>query len=437
MSAARKAKLKNEGFGLLAASGGRALGFRLLMVWLTVAFAFAALFMGRLAWDPSVGLSQLLPFVVFSAACVAEWALLRRSTLNADARIFEIATFLVGIGMAMQFRMGTFSGGGAIGFRLALPAGLAAMLLVYLLASNGRWEKMSAAGYVCYVLAVALLGAMVVLGRRYRGGVYLPGNVNPSEFVKPLLVVFLASFLAGRKKAFSAAVAGVPTPHAGSLLTLAVLWCVPLALVMALHDLGLILLLNAVLVVMLYAVGRRVGYLALGAVGVVGAGSLLWMVSSHVKARFCAWLDPFSDPTGTGWQILQGLSALYAGGIWGAGIGAGSPQAVPIVTSDFVYAAIAEELGIVISALILALYACLFCRGFIVAGRTRSPFGNLLATGLAASLAVQALLNVAGVTKALPLTGIVLPFLSQGGSGLMAMLAMTGLLAAVSSGKEA
>ena len=158
------------------------------------------------------------------------------------------------------------------------------------------------------------------------------------------------------------------------------------------------------------------------------------MVSAHVKARFDIWLHPFADPTGAGWQILQGLSAMNAGGIWGAGIGAGAPQSVPIVSSDFVYAAVAEELGILLCAFVLMAYGSLFVRGWRTASRVKSPFGSLLAVGLTSALCFQTLLNLGGVTKALPLTGIALPFLSQGGSSLATMLAMVGLLSALSAG---
>ena len=435
MTATRKAATRpaSARYALLVGEGARAFSVRLATIWGTVAAAFATLVVGRLRWDGVLDTALLLPFGIFTLAVAAEWLLLRRRAIFSDLRLFEIATFLVGIGLAMQSRMGTFSGGGYLGFKLALPAGFAAMLAVYFIACGRRWEHLEKAGFVCLGMAVALLAAMAVLGRRYRGGIYLPGNVNPSEFAKPLLVVFLASFLAGRRKDFSATTAGVPAPPVRSLGVLVALWCIPNILAMALHDLGLVLLFNAVLVVMLYAVGRKPGYLALGALGVVGAGWLLWLVSGHVRTRFLAWLDPFADPTGGGWQVLQGLSAMYAGGIWGAGIGAGSPESVPIVTSDFVYAAVCEELGLIAALLILALYASLFLRGFSAAGRAKSPFGELLAIGLCATLAVQAVLNLGGVTKALPLTGIVLPFLSQGGSGFVAMLAMTGLLAAVGS----
>lgn len=408
------------------------LGLKFLFVWLTTFFAYLVLLAMRLANAPSMPWSQLIPFGVFSAAVLAQWLIFRKREGTVDTGIFLIATFLTGIGIAMQFRMGTFSEGQGSGFALALPLGFAAMLVTYLVASKSRWKSLTVTGYVCYGLALLALMVMLAFGRRYRGGIYLPGNLNPTEIIKPLLVIFLASFLSGKKREFSETQIGIPVPPAKALWLFALLWAIPVGMVLLLHDLGLLILLNATVVIMLYAVGRKFGYLIIGALGVIASGALVWVTSSHARARFDAWLHPFSDPTGNGWQILQGLSAMNAGGIWGAGIGAGAPQTVPIVTSDFVYAAAAEELGIIMCALILLVYGCLFARGWRIASRVKSPFGSLLAVGITAALTFQTLLNLGGVTKALPLTGIVLPFLSQGGSSLVTMLAMVGLLGALS-----
>jgi cell division protein FtsW (lipid II flippase) len=205
-----------------------------------------------------------------------------------------------------------------------------------------------------------------------------------------------------------------------------------MALTILLRDLGLVVLLNTILIVMLFAVAKRMGYLAIGLAGVAAAGFGLQFISSHAQARFDVWLNPFVDPTGKGWQILQGLTAMYSGGWWGSGLGTGSPETVPIVTSDFIYAALAEEIGFVGCALLLLIYATFFSRGFRAAGASRTPFERLLCVGLTASLAMQTLLNLAGVTKALPMTGITLPFISHGGSSLITCLFIAGLICGLS-----
>ena len=418
------------------AGGGGEPGTLWLLAWLAVALAHLVLLATRLANAPSVPWGQLRAFGGYTAGMLLAWICLRLRPGRADGRIVLMACFLTGIGLAIQFRMGVFAGDGGRGVVLAVPVGMAVMLAVMVLASGGRYRGLAAAGWVGYAVSVALLAAMLAFGRRYRGGVYLPGNLNPSEIVKPLLVVFLAGFLGGRRADFSATQIGVPLPPARTLLRFALLWAVPMGLVILLRDLGLLLLLNTVLVIMLYAVARKPGYLVFGGVGVLLSGLAVGAISAHARARFDVWLDPFSDPTGRGWQILQGLSAMYAGGLWGAGIGAGAPQAVPIVSSDFIFSALAEELGIIACVMLLLVYAMLSLRGWAIAAQARGPFGMLLGVGLTATLTVQALLNVGGVVKAIPMTGIPLPFVSQGGSSLVAALVMVGLLAAISDGRK-
>jgi len=205
-----------------------------------------------------------------------------------------------------------------------------------------------------------------------------------------------------------------------------------MALLIALHDLGMMVLLNAVLLFMAVLASGRWSYLVTGALLVGGAGALLISFMPHGSGRVGVWLNPFLDPTGRGWQILQGLSAMCTGGWWGAGIGAGNPAAIPIAASDFVYAALAEEIGYLGCALVVGVYLLFFYRGYRLADSLRDPFSRSLATGLTTALAAQTLLNLGGVTKAIPLTGITLPFLSHGGSSLAVSLSMLGLLLALS-----
>lgn len=419
-------------YGALAAGGARAFRIRLAFVWLGTALAFATLFACRLAWDETATFSLLLPFGVFTAAVAAEAVLLSGRTLYADVRIFETATFLAGLGIAMQFRMGAFDGASG-GIRFAVPAAFAMLLVVFLVFRSGRWRILEKLAPLCYLVALASMATLLVFGRKYRGGYYLPGNLNPTEIAKPMLAVVLAAFLSKHRKALSRSFLGIPVPGLKPLLLLAALWLPPIALAMLLHDLGLALLLNLMLIVMLAAVTRKPGWLVVGLLCAVAAGFVLWRMPGHVHARIAAWLDPFSDPTGGGWQLIQGFSAFFAGGLWGSGLGAGLPVEIPIVATDFIYAAIAEELGMALCLLVLALMASISIRGFLAAGRPESDFGQALAAGLAAIPAVQALLNIGGIVKALPLTGIVLPFLSQGGSGLVTMMATISLMAAVES----
>lgn len=393
------------------------------LAWLAVAAAHAAIVALRLVASPAMPWWELMPFWAYTAAMAAVWALHASGVWRFDRQLFLIPALLVGLGLAMQFRMGTLAEGRGTGFALSIPLGFAAMAIVFLAASGGRWRLLRGVGGLCYLLAIAALGAMLAFGRRYRGGIYLPGNINPSEIIKPLLVVFLASRLArqgGRRKS-----------SGGGLMGVLALWAVPMLLVLALRDLGLLVLLGATFLAMLYAAEKRISHLIIGALAVAAACAGLCMVSAHARVRFDVWLHPFSDPTGSGWQILQSLSAMNAGGIWGAGIGAGTPQSVPIASSDFIYAVMAEELGIVVCALVLILYWRFFTQSWKMGACIKDPFGSLLAFGMTAAIALQTVVNLGGVTKAIPLTGIALPFLSQGGSSLATSLAMVGLLMAM------
>lgn len=176
----------------------------------------------------------------------------------------------------------------------------------------------------------------------------------------------------------------------------------------------------------------RWGYLVAGGAIAALAAYAGFQLFAHARLRFIAWQNPFSDPAGQGWQILQSLSAMFSGGMWGSGLGAGAPGAVPIAASDFIYAVVAEELGFVGCVFLAILYLSLFYRGYRAADQQRNLFAQTLAAALTTMLALQVLMNIGGVTKAIPLTGITLPLISHGGSSLVTSFIMLGLLAALS-----
>ena len=286
------------------------------------------------------------------------------------------------------------------------------------LAGKGKW--------IAFGAAAMLLLALLAFGRRYRGGLYLPGRVNPSELVKLCLVAFLAGWMGTPGRS----VEGL-SPRAGvkGLSLCGVLFL----LVAATGDFGLLAQLAITVAAVLWAASWLWGGFACLAL----AGGMVLVAShpaGHLATRFAVWRDPFGDVTGAGWQTLQGLTAILSGGMTGAGFGMGDVQAVPIVASDFVYAALAEDLGLAGCFVVLALWALVLARGIVAAARRAetAPTEALLATGIVASLAVQLVLNVAGVLNALPMTGITLPLISLGGSSQATVLAMCGVLAGVS-----
>jgi len=423
-------------------AGGKAAGGGSRLWVLALGFGVAALvFLAglalmlavKLANAPRIDPAWLAPAGVYLGSLLVVWCWLALIRFRGDNALVTAFFLLTGLGILVQTRMGNGpQQWNEVAVWVPYGLGVAAFLLCVTGFKSGRIDGLRLLQAVAWLGAVAVLAGMLVVGRRYRGGVYLAGNINPTECVKPLLALFLAGYLVRRQNAFSETQAGIPMPPWGTLLGLGILWGIPMVLVFLLKDFGLMALLNGMLVIMLFAVSRRTGWLAVGVAAVMAAGFAVQLVSAHVRVRFDVWQNPFADPTGKGWQVLQGLSAMYSGGLWGAGIGSGTPQAVPIVTSDFVYAALAEEIGAVGCFALLLVYTAVCLRGLRAAGAARTPFVCLFAVGLTASFALQTLLNIGGVVKAIPMTGITLPLISHGGSSLVITLLAAGLLAAAS-----
>lgn len=389
----------------------------------------------RFSHAPVFELRALVPLGALLAAMAATHLAFVAAGFRGDTRLAPAAFFLAGLGLMARFRMGVREFDGFDWARpaaLAFPLGVAVFLAVTLAFRRGRYRLLERAALPALGLACAVLGLIVLLGERFRGGLYLRGNLNPSEIVKVLLPIFLAGFLAGRRKVWSRARYGFPLPPPRALLAALLLWSAPMLLTLLARDLGLFLLLNGLLIGMLFFATGRIAYPVIGLLAAGAAGVALYRHVPHVAERILAWHRPFDDPTGRSWQILQGLAALYNGGLWGTGLGAGFPQAIPIASSDFIYAAIGEELGFVGTGLVLAFFLVLLERGLAAAWAAKTPFGFLLGGGLCTALLLQVLLNVGGVVKAIPLTGLTLPFLSQGGSSLVASFLTLGLLLALS-----
>lgn len=388
---------------------------------------------GKFALAPAITLPDIVPPLFMAASFLVVWLIIWLSGFRGDQFIPLLTLLLAGIGLLVQFRLGVFDFGDAPrASAYAYPLGVFAFLFTWLLFRAGRHSWLSGLAVPCLLAACALLGGILLFGTRFRGAIFLAGQLNPAELVKLLLAVFLAWVMTEYRKPLQQTVAGIPAPPIRPLLTLALLWVLPMGLLIAQRDLGMIILLNLVLLVLVFMATGRWGYLAVGGAIAALAGYAGFQLFAHARLRFIAWQNPFSDPTGSGWQILQSLSAMFSGGMWGSGLGAGAPSIVPIAASDFVYAAIAEELGFVGCVFLAMLYLSLFYRGYRVADQQRNLFAQTLAAAITTMLALQVLMNIGGVTKAIPLTGITLPLISHGGSSLVTSFAMLGLLTALS-----
>lgn len=284
-------------------------------------------------------------------------------------------------------------------------------------------------------VAVLLLLATITFGTA-RGGVRQwidvgVASFQPSEIARVLIVLFLGCHL-GAHQARLTRGAFASWDHLRALLLPVVVVAASVALLLAQPDLGGAALVYTLFVLLAYVSSGQRGYAALGAGGALVAGIAGYAVLPHVRLRVDAWLNPWQDMTGGGYQMAQALFALSSGGWLGTGLGAGHPDLIPAAHTDLVFIAIAEELGLVGAFATIAIFAFLTLRGLQIASATEAAPAKLLAVGLTGLLAVQGLMILGGSTRLLPLTGVTLPFVSYGGSSMVSNLALLGLLLAVS-----
>lgn len=256
-------------------------------------------------------------------------------------------------------------------------------------------------------------------------------SFQPGEIAKIAIVLFLAGYLAQNREmlsVFTRRVGPFNFPDLRTLLPLLLMWGVALLVVVFEKDLGSALIFFFMFLIMLYVATGKKFYLAVGlgliAIGGVGA----FLAFDHVQVRVNTWLDPFADAQGTGYQLTQAIYSIADGGLFGVGVGQGMAGQIPVVESDFIFAAIAEEIGLMGAAGVLLLFLCFAIRGFVTAARAKSDVSSFVAVGLTSTIVLQAFIIVGGVTRLIPLTGVTLPFISQGGSSLLASFIAIGFL---------
>jgi cell division protein FtsW (lipid II flippase) len=381
----------------------------------------------------------------FLAICVATHIYLRIRLPYADPYLFPLMALLAAFGLVMIYRI---DDGLARDQANLFVLGLVLFALtIHFLRDYEVLER--------YRYLIATVGILLLLAPRLPGigeqfnGAYLgvkvgPLEFQPAEFAKICLVVFLASYLREHREVLivgARRVAGVTLPplkHFGPLL---VVWGASMFMLVFIRDLGSSLMFFAAFLALLYVATGRLSFVVIGmAMFLVGA----WFFAStvpHVGERVDIWLDPYENPQGDGYQVLQSIFAQADGGLFGQGFGQSllfipgtdPPTALlPAAQTDTIYSLIVNELGLFGASAVCLIYLLIAARGFKTAIVAGDGFSKLLATGLTAVFAIQAFVIIGGVTRVIPLTGVTLPFISYGGSSIVANFVLLALLLLIS-----
>ncbi|MFC9255811.1 FtsW/RodA/SpoVE family cell cycle protein [Amycolatopsis thailandensis] len=393
-----------------------------------------------------LGLSYL---GVLTAAHLA----VRRWAPYADPVILPCVALLNGLGLVMIHRIDLALAERAVQqgkeytpdvTKQVLFTAISLVLFVVVLIVISDHRTLTRYGYICGLVGIVALALPAVLPSSLsevngaKVWIKLPFfSIQPGEFAKILLMIFFASFLVTKRDLFMVAgkkIAGVELPRARDLGPILIAAAACLGVLVFEKDLGTSLLFFGVTLVMLYVATERVIWVVLG-VGFFAAGAIIaYNLFTHVQQRVRNWIDPLAtyDDAGGGYQVAQGLFGLGTGGVGGTGLGAGRPDMVPEAKTDFITTAIGEELGFIGLAAMLMLYLILAMRGMRSALAVRDTFGKLLGGGLSFALVMQIFVVVGGVTNLIPNTGITAPFLSRGGSSLLANYILVALLLRIS-----
>jgi cell division protein FtsW (lipid II flippase) len=372
---------------------------------------------------------------------------IRRYAPYADPLLLPIVALLNGLGLVMIHRLDLDERlAEGSGRSIANPQILWTLVSVAAFAFVLIWLKdhrqLARYGYICGLIGLVILAIPALMPRslsEQNGAkiwIRLPGfSIQPAEFSKILLLIFFSTVLVAKRGLFTSAgkhVLGMDLPRPRDLAPLLAAWVTSIGVMVFEKDLGTSLLLYASFLVVVYLATQRFSWVVIGlalfALGSVAA----YFIFNHVRVRVQTWLDPFADPDGAGYQIVQSLFSFATGGIFGTGLGNGQPDTVPAASTDFITAAFGEELGLVGLAGLLMLYTIVIIRGMRTAIAVRDSFGKLLAAGLASTLAIQLFIVVGGVTNLIPLTGLTTPWMSYGGSSLLANYVLLAILVRIS-----
>lgn len=420
----------------------------LLIAMAISALAFIQMFQ-RTAGEFPMQYAGMLALVV--VLFLVLWGLIVRFQPYASQSILPCVLLLTATGVTMIARIDQ-SEGWAVAQRqliwLCIAIVLSALLIIFL----KDYRVLRRFSYVSMVVGLVLLLAPMLpfVGQEVNGAriwIKIPGlgQFQPSEFAKLFLAFFFAAYLFDHRDQLAVGgkkMLGLQLPRIKDLGPIIVVWIASMGVLIMQHDLGTSLMFFAMFVAMLYTATGRKSWIIIGLIAFAAGAVLAAGMFSHVGQRVDAWLHPFSNEQynktpGGSWQLVTGIFGLASGGVLGTGLGQGHPSLVTFANSDFIYASLGEELGLMGVLAILMLYLLIIASGFITAMKIKDGFGKLLASGLVFTMAFQVFTVVGGITLVIPLTGLTLPYMAAGGSSLIANYILATLLIIISNSANA
>jgi cell division protein FtsW (lipid II flippase) len=438
----------------------------LLFVFGLVAFAFANV--GFTLKGQHAG--TLIEYtIVFAAIIMCAHLAMRRWAPYADPLLLPLGALLNGLGIVMMYRLhevgrsgnpGPVNDSGSIIPISTLSSSAVGLQIIYTVIGIGCFvaflvfvkepRVLQRYTYILGLIGIFLIALPAFLPGSISGvegtgakiQIAIPGlgSIQPEEFAKLALAASFAGYLVAKRDVLSLAgkrVLGIDLPRGRDLGPIAVVWLVAELLLVFESDVGTSAVFMGLFVAMIYIATSRTSWLLIGFASFIFGAFVAAELFSHVGARFTVWLHPFSvqnliDGTQPSYQPVQGLYGMANGGLLGRGLGNGLPFYTPLVQSDMIFTAFGEELGLAGAMALLLIYALIVQRGLRIALMIKDPYSKLLAGGLSFMLALQVFVIVGGVTGLIPLTGITTPFLSQGGSSLIASWILIAVLARLS-----
>ena len=364
---------------------------------------------------------------------------------HSDQVLLPVAATLNAIGLVVIYRLDLAErpGYGALAERQVLWSLAGVILLVLTLVFVRDHKSLTRYSYLLGLTGLVLLALPLVWPQPpdfadARIWIWLgPFSIQPGEFSKILLLIFFAQLLAQKRSLFTVAgrrVLGMSFPRLRDLAPILVVWAIAICIMGISNDFGPALLLFATVLGMVYFATSRTSWLVIGLGLVALGGWAVYQVSGKIQERVNNFIDPLAHYDSTGYQPSQALFGLSWGGVTGTGLGYGHPEMVPVAHSDYILAAVGEELGFAGLAAVLMLFAVFTTRGFHAALQVRDSYGKLLAAGLATTIVIQIFVVAGGISALLPMTGLTTPFMSAGGSAIMANYILVGLLLRISNG---